>query len=194
MSLDMISRCVRAKLLAKLEIMAGQLKGFMNWRNRKKRHLLSHWVTFCLALPMLAAPALAKPFIVSGSAYVIDGDTLVIGRRHIRLYGVDAFERDQTCGRYPCGHEARNALLALINSQPVSCAKQDMDPYGRIVAVCKSSAGLDLGGEMVRRGLAVAYRRFSMRYINDEAYAKSNHLGAWAHGFESPLNYRRHSR
>lgn len=154
----------------------------------------SHWVTVCMALCVMAMPALAKPQIISGAGYVIDGDTLVIRKRHIRLFGVDAFERDQTCGRFRCGVEARKALNDLTRGRALTCLKQDIDTYGRTVAICKTSAGLDLGGEMVRRGLAVAYRSFSTQYLDEEAYAKSHRLGAWAYGFKSPLEYRRAAR
>jgi len=51
-----------------------------------------------------------------------------------------------------------------------------------------------LGGEMVRRGLAVAYRSFSSRYLKDESYARTHRSAAWAYGFKSPLEYRRASQ
>lgn len=190
-SLDMMSRCVSANILAKWVIMGGGLENSAALRNRKKDLQASHWVTICMALCVLAGPAQTKPQIISGVAYVIDGDTLVIRKRHIRLFGIDAFEHDQTCGRFRCGLEARKTLRNLINGRPLTCEKQAIDTYGRTVAICKTSAGLDIGGEMVRRGLAVAYRSFSTQYLDEEAYAKSHRLGAWAHGFKSPLQYRR---
>lgn len=147
-----------------------------------------------MALCVVAMPALAKPQIISGIGYVIDGDTLVIRKRHIRLFGIDAFERDQTCGRFRCGIEARKALRDMINGRALTCEKQAIDTYGRTVAICKTSDGRDIGGEMVRRGFAVAYRSFSMRYLDEEAYARSHRMGAWAYGFKSPLQYRRDAR
>jgi len=187
----MMSMCVSANVLAKRVIMGGPLERLRQAGNRKGVFVRSHWVTICMALCVLAGPAQAKPQIISGVAYVIDGDTLVIRKRHIRLFGIDAFERDQTCGRFRCGLEARKTLQDLINGRPLTCEKQAIDTYGRTVAICKTSAGLDIGGEMVRRGLAVAYRSFSTQYLDEEAYAKSHRLGAWAHGFKSPLQYRR---
>jgi endonuclease YncB( thermonuclease family) len=182
---------VSAKALAKLVIMGGHLEGLDVLRNRKHKFQMSRSVTLCLVLSVLAWPALAKPPVVSGSAYVIDGDTLVIGRRHIRLFGIDAFEHDQTCGRFRCGVEATSALRALIQGQTITCQQQDRDQYGRIVAICKLPSGLDLGAEMVRRGLAVDYRRFTLDYMDEEADAKAHKRGAWARGFQSPLRYRR---
>lgn len=191
MSLDMMSICVSAKELAKLVIMGAHLRGLMTLSNRKSRFLLSRSVTLCLVLSVLAMPVAARLPVISGTAYVIDGDTLVIRRRHIRLFGIDAFERDQSCGRFRCGIEARKALRDLIKGRTLTCETQAIDTYGRTVAVCKTSDGRDVGGEMVRHGLAVAYRSFSTQYLGDESYAKSHHLGAWAYGFESPLQYRR---
>ncbi len=131
---------------------------------------------------------------LSGRAYAIDGDTLVIKGRHIRLFGVDAFEHDQTCGRFACGTQATNDMTALIRGQTVTCDQQDVDSYGRIVAICKLPGGRDLGGEMVRRGLAVAYRTYSTRYLPQEKAAQSARAGAWAYGFESPVHYRRRTK
>jgi endonuclease YncB( thermonuclease family) len=191
MSLDMMSMCVSAKLLAKWVIMGGHLEGLKARSNPKRQFQLSRSVTLCLALSVVAPPVIAKPAVISGPAYVIDGDTLVIRKWHIRLFGIDAFERDQTCGSYRCGLAARRALHDLIQGQTITCEKQDIDTYGRMVAICKAPAGRDLGGEMVRRGLAVAYRSYSTRYLADETYAKSHRQGAWAYGFQSPLQYRR---
>ena len=186
--------CVSAKALAKLVIMGGQLESLIRVRNDKRPLNPSLWVTLCLTLCVLAGSTLAKPQIISGVGYVIDGDTLVIRKRHIRLFGVDAFERDQTCGRFRCGIEARKALRNMISGQTLRCETQAFDTYGRTVAICTTPAGVDLGGEMVRRGLAVAYRSFSSRYLKDESYARTKRFGAWAYGFKSPLEYRRASQ
>ncbi|MGA9659649.1 MAG: thermonuclease family protein [Asticcacaulis sp.] len=141
----------------------------------------------------VARNAMARPVVLQGRAQVIDGDTLVMGKRHIRLFGVDAFEHNQTCGRMRCGLEATQALRDMTKDQIVTCEKQDVDRYGRLVAICKSS-GRDLGRDMIRRGLAVDYRVFTRRYMDDETYAKSRKIGAWAHGFQSPETFRQLNR
>ncbi len=136
----------------------------------------------------------AKPNVLTGRATAVDGDTLTLNGKRVRLFGVDAFEWDQTCGKFACGVQADKALSLLITSGPIACERQDIDPYGRTVAICKTSAGVDIGSEMVRRGLAVAYRTFSLKYLPDEVYAKARRAGAWAYGFQSPLDYRRSQR
>ena len=48
-----------------------------------------------LALVVAAAPLLAAD--LQGPARVIDGDTIEIAGRRVRLHGIDAPEADQTC-------------------------------------------------------------------------------------------------
>ena len=143
------------------------------------------------ALMLWSGAAEAKPVTVSGTAYAIDGDTLVIRGRHIRLFGIDAFERDQMCARFACGVQAKSVLAGLTKAIIVTCVQQEIDGYGRMVATCRTSAIPDLGADMVRRGLAVAYRTYSQDYLDEESYAKAHRLGAWAYGFQSPLKWRR---
>ena len=39
-----------------------------------------------------------KAITISGTARVIDGDSLVVSGQEVRIYGIDAFEYNQTCG------------------------------------------------------------------------------------------------
>src|SRR5690606_18681766 len=45
---------------------------------------------------------------IRGTAYVVDGDTLIIQRTQIRLFGIDAPEMD-----HPFGNSAKWALISL---------------------------------------------------------------------------------
>ena len=128
---------------------------------------------------------------LSGPARVIDGDTIVINGTHIRFYGIDAFEHDQTCGAFACGVQATSAMRDLTQGRVITCYAQDTDHYGRTVAICKRPDGLDLNAEMVRRGLAVAYRAYSLKYLPAEKQAEAARAGAWNYGFQSPLDFRR---
>ena len=92
---------------------------------------------------------------LSGTAHVIDGDTIVIGDTHIRLWGIDAPERQQTCqGKngdvYECGRDSAAVLFELTRGRRVECAQRDSDRYSRIVAVCPTESG-ELNAAMVRR-------------------------------------------
>ncbi len=55
---------------------------------------------------------LAEERLIHGIAKVIDGDTIVIKGKKIRLFGIDAPEMKQICfnelnNPYPCGREAK---------------------------------------------------------------------------------------
>lgn len=161
------------------------LSGFSNKGNWLHRSLT---VTVCALACLLASPAEARS--VTGRAHANDGDSLVVQGVRVRLFGVDAFEYDQMCGRFACGQKARQTLGELVRGQDITCVRHDMDRYGRMVSVCTLADGRDVGAEMVKRGLAVAYRRFSMAYLPQEKAAKAARAGAWAYGFQSPLQYR----
>jgi endonuclease YncB( thermonuclease family) len=134
---------------------------------------------------------------LSGSARIIDGDTLEIAGTHVRLWGIDAPEKRQTCeGRagaiYECGRDSAAVLRELIRGQPVTCEGMDIDRYGRTVAVCRTESG-ELNAAMVRGGWAIAYRRYSHgRYAAEEEAAREEHRGIWSGRFEMPDAWRRH--
>ena len=134
---------------------------------------------------------------MAGRAEVTDGDSLELGSTRVRLYGVDAVEGRQSCTRdgrdWACGNEAARKLRSLIGDRAVSCTKRDIDDYGRVVAVCRSGT-TDLGAEMTRAGFAVAYRRYSSDYVDEENEARAARRGIWAGEFERPDAYRRDDR
>ncbi len=119
---------------------------------------------------------------------VVDGDTLVLEGREVRLSGLDAPEYRQSCERsgkaWPCGEEAAAALRRLIGGGEVRCTGRRQDKYGRLLARC--SAGEDLGARLVRDGLAVAYGDYEL----EEAAAKAARRGIWAGTFERPADFR----
>lgn len=130
------------------------------------------------------AAALAIPDTISGPARVIDGDTLEIDSKRIRLFGIDAPERSQPQG------PAATAYLQRLLHAPVTCHPKSTDKYGRIVAQC-FALGRDVGGLMVASGHAVDYGRYSGGHYRDhEAAARAEHLGIWSGPFVNPENYR----
>jgi endonuclease YncB( thermonuclease family) len=150
-----------------------------------------------VALALLASAATAAE--IAGTATVTDGDTIRIGDTRIRLWGIEAPERRQTCqGRngevYECGRDSTAVLNELIRGQPVKCDVKDRDRYGRVVAVCRTEAG-ELNAAMVRRGWAVEYKQFSKgRYTQEQAEAQREGLGIWSGRFEMPWDWRRSQR
>lgn len=128
---------------------------------------------------------------LSGPARVIDGDTIQIGGTHIRLWGIDAFEKRQMCGQLACGLAATQRMIELTRGQTVSCTQQDKDRYGRTVARCYAN-NQDLGATLVREGWAVDYTQYSHGYYKtSQETAKANNAGAWATGFQVPWSWRR---
>ena len=130
----------------------------------------------------------------SGKPKIIDGDTIRIGNIRIRLHGIDAPEAKQTCTaggiEWPCGREATKALVKAIADRSVSCNRRDVDRYGRIVSVCRAGA-INLNAWMVGQGWAIAYRRFSMDYVQDEDEARGARRGLWRGEFVMPWDWRR---
>ena len=141
--------------------------------------------------------ALASRSTVSGSARVVDGDTLDVGAVRVRLHGVDAPESRQSCvagsRRWACGERATRALAGRIGGRTVACEERDRDRYGRTVAVCRDG-GEDVNAWMVSRGWALAYRRYSRDYVGEEAAARDARRGIWRGDFVPPWDWRRGER
>ncbi len=146
------------------------------------------------ALCLLATPALAD---VIGRARVIDGDTLGVQGQRVRLHGIDAPESRQLCrldGKpWQCGKDATNALAKKIARLPLTCEDLGRDRYERIIARC-TVADEDIGAWMVSEGLALAYRRYSLDYLDQEADARAARRGIWASKFVKPWEWRRGKR
>ena len=134
---------------------------------------------------------------VAGRARVIDGDTIEVQSARIRLFGIDAPESAQSCRegnrRWSCGAQATRALSGRIDGRSVACEERDQDRYGRIVAVCHYD-GQDVNAWMVHQGWAMAYRRYSTAYVDQEAAAKRAKRGLWRGDFVPPWDWRRGDR
>ncbi len=134
---------------------------------------------------------------LTGSARIIDGDTLEVRGTRIRLHGIDAPESAQQCRSqgqvWSCGREATRALARRIGSHPVACKERDRDRYGRVVAVCRVG-GEDVNAWMVAEGWAFAYRQYSRRYLAEEMAAKAAKRGVWQGDVVPPWDWRRGKR
>lgn len=147
----------------------------------------------CAALAWAASMTSLAADDLSGQARLIDGDTLEIGGQAVRLADIDAPETGQRCQdgnrTYRCGEKALEALSALIAGQSVTCAGDETDRYGRLIAHCRAGAR-DLNREMVRLGWAVAYVRYSDAYLREEIEALKARRGVWRGPFQRPTDYR----
>ena len=126
---------------------------------------------------------------------IVDADTLIVAGERVRLAGIDAPETKQLCRRdgqlYLCGMEATQALSQKIGTGAVTCTLSGWDRYNRALGVCRAADGADLNSWLVRSGHALAYRRYSWRYVPEEAVARLWGYGLWAGEFVAPWDWRR---
>jgi hypothetical protein len=87
--------------------------------------------------------------------------------------------RHAVTGGWPVESQ-RLRLQALTAGRPIVCQEKDRDRYGRIVAICRAS-GEDLGAIMVREGLAWAFTRYSVDYVDQQQEARAANRGVHAH-------------
>ena len=86
---------------------------------------------------------------IIGLAKVIDGDTIKIGAKKIRLFGIDAPEKNQICKKkflsfsfvnfqknYNCGQISTNNLKKKIGKEKIKCLYKSRDRYKRYLGTC----------------------------------------------------------
>ncbi len=148
--------------------------------------------TICLLVAAaLASPATAET--VTGRAEVVDGDTVRVGQRTIRLVGIDAPELKQTCElngeTWNCGEESARQLRDLIADDDLFCTGFEIDQHGRLLAQCNNRLG-NVNQLMVQQGWAMAFQLYSDDYVADEIRAKAGRRGLWASSFTLPWDFR----
>jgi len=141
-------------------------------------------------------PHVVRPSPASAARFsAVDGDSLRSGNQDFRLLGIDAPELSQRCSKngkeWACGRAAHQRLKQLVGQNDVRCEAQGRDRYGRTLARC-SAAGADIGGTMVREGLALDFMQGG--YERQERDARIARRGIWAGEFELPQDHRRQPR
>ena len=143
--------------------------------------------------------------IISGIAKVTDGDTIQIEGKKIRFFGIDAPEKKQQCKKpwltisfisfnknYPCGQISTDKLKKKINNKLLICKWSNKDRYKRYIAECFLDK-TNVNAWMVRNGYAVAYRKYSKKFVSQEILAKKEKLGLWSGTFMMPWDYRKNN-
>ena len=134
---------------------------------------------------------------IFGKAKVIDGDTIHINKNKIRLHAIDAPEINQTCNKnnkvWNCGVESTKFLMELIGKNKIECITSGKDQYNRFIGICYKE-NIDLNSEMVLNGWAIAYRYYSMDYVEEEKVAKQQKKGIWSGEFEEPYLFRKKNK
>ena len=92
---------------------------------------------------------------ITGTCYVIDGDTIVIRKQKIRFAGINAPELNE-----PYGKQAKWALVDLCKGQQITAHPNGETSFDRIVAKCFLPDGTDLAAEMVKLELALDIPHF----------------------------------
>ena len=141
---------------------------------------------------LLLATAISAAAEIRGKARVVDGGTVEIAGRRLRLAGIGAPALDQVCHRaghaYDCGKVARAVLWDLIGGREVAC--QPVADGGRatpenIVAIC-TAGEVNLGEGMVAAGWAQADPTAAETYGTLEDDAKAARRGLWSGTFDRP--------
>lgn len=142
------------------------------------------WCCVWAGLVTLAGPGVAQAATTwtGWVSWVMDGDTVVLVRdgQHtpvkLRIEGIDAPE---TC--QPGGAESRDAMIRLALRKPVQVVDLGPDSYGRQIGRL-SVDGMDLGAEMVRSGMAWAYRFRTGKgpYAGLQRQAQQQKIGVFA--------------
>lgn len=137
-------------------------------------------------------------------AETTDGDTVRADNGTVRVWGIDAPERDQrgyvqgSDGRavaVPIGAQSKNALASQIEG-PVTFGNRQAPSYGRSVGSL-SAGGEDVGRQALRSGNALAVPSYlasdparSFDYSEAERLARLNRLGVHGTEFQAPADHR----
>ncbi len=88
---------------------------------------------------------------------VVDGDTLWLDGRKIRISNIDAPEMQARCGQERQKAEAATRKLqSLVSGKALQIDAEGDDRFGRLLARLSSQQG-DVGDALVREGLAVRW-------------------------------------
>ncbi|MFC0407798.1 thermonuclease family protein [Roseomonas elaeocarpi] len=123
--------------------------------------------------------------------HVVDGDTLRLGDQVVRLDGVQAPPRGETCvdaaGRsFDCGAAAAEKLASLVAHHAVDCQLHGSDAFSRSLGICRS-AETEVNAQLVAEGWALASGE---TLLAKEDQARSRRLGLWASGVVPPAEWQ----
>ena len=157
-----------------------------------RRHRVEVFRSALLILVLAAAPALAD---FSGPAQVLDGDTIFVQARELRLAGIDVPEWNQVCTRngkpWHAGRDAAKAISTMIGESRLECLDLGERSYKRAVVRCYMD-GRDLAEAIVGMGWAFDYPQYSQgRYAEAEAQARESKRGIWQGSCDKPWDWRR---
>lgn len=105
---------------------------------------------------------------------IVDGDTFKASGRTIRVWGINAPEKNQ-----PLYDVSSLALEAFLETGILRCKQIEKDKYQRYVMHCYSGNN-DIGALMVKSGFASDFAKYSGRFYSaEQTFAKEGKLGIW---------------
>ena len=114
--------------------------------------------------------AVAQTRTLQGSAFVIDGDTIIVENLKIRLNGLAAPELDETGGQ-----DAKQAMQILLKNQMVRCSLSGKKSYQRYIGTCWIGAR-DIAALLIMKGKARDCPRYSERRYSVLETSESKNL------------------
>ncbi len=133
----------------------------------------------------------------SGKIKVVDGDSITVGDKEVRLIGIDAPEFHQNCSdannqTYSCGKISKAFLIMIAQDKEAKCLYNQKDIYNRFLGQCFID-DLVINNEILKNGMAVIYD-FTIASADEialENYAKEEKFGIWQGSFQLPKDYRK---
>ncbi|MBQ9236072.1 MAG: thermonuclease family protein [Alphaproteobacteria bacterium] len=131
---------------------------------------------------------------IYGVVRVLNGHTLVMGRKIIKLFGVAAPDIKQTCAQddgrgYRCGQQSALWLSEWLSDYEVECHMLK-EEQGITTAVCVLG-DYDIGAAIINAGWAVADVRESQAYAPYQNQAAVNRRGLWSGKFYMPWDWQK---
>jgi endonuclease YncB( thermonuclease family) len=139
-----------------------------------------------------SAPAEQDWTAAAASVRVVDGDTLRLGERTLRLSGLLSPERGQTCRTaggvgFDCGATAAEALARLVQGRDLSCHLKGRDGFGRPLGHCVAG-DVQVNAALIASGWALAD---GTAMATLEAEARRAGRGLWSHLPGAPEDWQR---
>lgn len=138
-------------------------------------------ILLVLAVPSIQTAAAE----IVGRARAVDGVTLEIAGRLIRLHGIAAPAAGSPCvtahGPDHCNLQAGFALAEILELHWITCVEHGATAIGIVLAVCHAGH-YDINASMVRSGWATADNRVAPHYLPYETQARAERRGMWGSG------------
>jgi endonuclease YncB( thermonuclease family) len=152
----------------------------------------------CVLAVFGAAPKAAKgDEVIEGPATVIDGQTLTVAGRTMRLHGLMAPPKDLICHTkhdkpYKCGWLAVKALVDMVMGQRLSCTLTPSPVVeGELPAAVCYVGPFSINQQLLLTGRVVAVASAGADYKRAEDGARRLNEGLWKGRFQPPAEWKR---